>query len=161
MTHKEDPVRLDDGAPLRADIRLLADTLGQVIRRLEGEVCFRGVEDLRRACRARRHGEIDAPDLQALLAQVDALPLELAAKVARAFTLFFLLINTAEQVHRVRLQRLLDRLPASPSNRGHGRRPSPVEDLASARMDRWGLRALGCTARREDTPRRDLHWVRG
>ena len=36
---------------------------------------------------------------------MEALPLETAAQVARAFTLFFLLINTAEQAHRVRRQR--------------------------------------------------------
>ena len=91
--------------PLRADINLLAGTLGRVIRRLEGEDCFEAVEQLRRASRARRRGEPGAPDLEALLAQVEALPLDLAARVARAFTLFFLLINTAEQVHRVRRRR--------------------------------------------------------
>jgi phosphoenolpyruvate carboxylase len=37
-----------------------------------------------------------------LLTRVEAFPLEVAAPVARAFTLFFFLINTAEQVHRVR-----------------------------------------------------------
>ena len=114
MNHLQDPEPQDEDAPLRADIRLLADTLGRVIRRLEGDVCFRGVEDLRLACRARRHGDAGAQDLQDLLARVDALPLELAAKVARAFTLFFLLINTAEQVHRVRRQRQQDRPAGAP-----------------------------------------------
>ena len=37
-----------------------------------------------------------------MLEKVDALPIDLAAPVARAFTLFFFLINTAEQVHRIR-----------------------------------------------------------
>ncbi|HEY7406727.1 MAG TPA: phosphoenolpyruvate carboxylase [Gemmatimonadaceae bacterium] len=88
--------------PLHDDVRLLASTLGAVIRRLEGEDAFQAVEGLRRACRARRREEPSAPALDDLLERVDALPLDRAATVARAFTLFFLLINTAEQVHRVR-----------------------------------------------------------
>ncbi len=88
--------------PLHDDVRLLASTLGAVIRRLEGEAAFQAVEELRRACRARRREHPDAPSLDELLQHVDELPLDRAATVARAFTLFFLLINTAEQVHRVR-----------------------------------------------------------
>ncbi len=63
---------------------------------------FQAVEDLRSACRGRRRGEATAADLDTLLTRVTALPVEVAAPVARAFTLFFFLINTAEQVHRVR-----------------------------------------------------------
>ena len=97
-------VRRED-VPLHEDVRWLAGALGRVIRRLEGELAFQTIETLRRACRARRHGDPDAPSLEELLAQVEALPLELSAITARAFTLFFLLINTAEQVHRVRRTR--------------------------------------------------------
>jgi len=87
---------------LQDDMRYLAGVLGGVVRRLQGEPAFRAVEDLRTACRDRRRGDAAAPKLGEILARVDALPLELAAPVARAFTLFFFLINTAEQVHRVR-----------------------------------------------------------
>ena len=97
-------VRPED-LPLHEDVRWLAASLGKVILRLEGQSAFDSVESLRRACRARRHAEPDAPTLGELLEQVSALPLERAATVARAFTLFFLLINTAEQVHRVRRAR--------------------------------------------------------
>jgi len=97
-------VRPED-VPLHEDVRWLAASLGKVILRLEGQVAFDSVESLRRACRARRHAEPDAPTLATLLEQVSALPIERAAIVARAFTLFFLLINTAEQVHRVRRTR--------------------------------------------------------
>jgi phosphoenolpyruvate carboxylase len=88
--------------PLHEDMRYLASVLGRIIRRLEGEEVFRAVEDLRTACRDRRKAGADAPSLDALLERVDALPLKLSAPVARAFTLFFFLINTAEQVHRMR-----------------------------------------------------------
>ncbi len=98
--------REEQDRPLRDNIRLLASTLGQVIRRLEGESSFEAVEQLRQVCKARREGEEGALELDQILQQVKELPLETAARVARAFTLFFLLINTAEQVHRVRRQRL-------------------------------------------------------
>jgi len=86
-------------------VRWLAASLGKVILRLEGKEAFESVESLRQACRARRYAMPDAPTLDALLDQVSALPIERTAIVARAFTLFFLLINTAEQVHRVRRAR--------------------------------------------------------
>jgi phosphoenolpyruvate carboxylase len=91
--------------PLHDDVRWLAASLGRVIRRLEGDAAFQTIESLRLACRARRHGDAGAPSLDELLAQVEALPIERSAVTARAFTLFFLLINTAEQVHRVRRAR--------------------------------------------------------
>jgi phosphoenolpyruvate carboxylase len=91
--------------PLHDDVRRLGDALGRVLRRLEGERAFEVVESLRVACRGRRREEEGAPTLDELLAQVDALPLKETAVTARAFTLFFLLINTAEQVHRVRRTR--------------------------------------------------------
>src|SRR5476651_2226790 len=97
-------VRRED-VPLHDDVRWLAASLGRVIRRLEGEEAFESIESLRRACRARRRGDPDAPTLDQLLHQVEGLSLDLAAITARAFTLFFLLINTAEQVHRVRRAR--------------------------------------------------------
>jgi phosphoenolpyruvate carboxylase len=97
-------VRRED-VPLHEDVRWLAAALGRVILRLEGQEAFDTIESLRKACRARRHGDPSAPSLDELLHQVDALSLELSAVTARAFTLFFLLINTAEQVHRVRRAR--------------------------------------------------------
>ena len=129
-----------ENRPLHENVRWLASALGRVIRRFEGEEVFRAVEDLRTASRARRLGEHGAPSLNALQERVDAMPLPVAGGVARAFTLFFLLINTAEQVHRTRqfragpagreeppeaasLKALLDDLKA----RGHG-----AGDLARA-----------------------------
>ena len=97
-------VRRED-VPLHDDVRWLAAALGRVIRQQHGEAAFEAVESLRSASRARRHGEPEAPTLDELLQQVSRLPLELCAITARAFTLFFLLINTAEQVHRVRRTR--------------------------------------------------------
>src|SRR5688500_10170630 len=95
-------VRNED-RPLHEDVRLLASRLGQVIRHVEGEATYEAVEALRVACRARRRNEPEATTLER------PLPLETASRVARAFTLFFFLINTAEQVHRVRRRRAYQR----------------------------------------------------
>jgi len=124
-------VRRED-VPLHDDVRWLAASLGRVIRRLEGEAAFETVEALRRACRARRHGDPGAPSLEALIAQVESLSLESCALTARAFTLFFLLINTAEQVHRVRRARAYRTIDNA--------EPQP----ASAQ---WAMRALRVSGR--------------
>src|SRR5205814_8803333 len=50
------PVARPQDGPLRQDVRWLAATLGRVVGRLAGEDTFRAVEELRRACRARRLG---------------------------------------------------------------------------------------------------------
>ncbi|MEO5816711.1 MAG: phosphoenolpyruvate carboxylase [Gemmatimonadaceae bacterium] len=107
--HSAAPPTRPEDLPLHEDVRRLAAALGRVIRRLEGEEAFATVENLRRDARARRRGDPDAPSLETLLAHVEGLPAPLCATAARAFTLFFLLINTAEQVHRVRRSRVYAR----------------------------------------------------
>ncbi|PYP14378.1 MAG: phosphoenolpyruvate carboxylase [Gemmatimonadetes bacterium] len=118
------PVARPQDGPLRQDVRWLAATLGRVVGRLAGEETFRAVEELRRACRARRLGVTGAPDLDALLARTRSLAPETARLTARAFTVFFILINAAEQAHRVRRSR--------------------QDDLTAAQRGsvRWSLRRL-------------------
>ena len=98
-------VRRED-VPLHEDVRWLAAALGRVIRRLEGAGGVRHDRDaaprLPRASPWRPDRSIAR---RAARARSKALSLELSAITARAFTLFFLLINTAEQVHRVRRTR--------------------------------------------------------
>ncbi len=100
-----DPDTRPEDVPLHDDVRLLAAGLGNVIRRLEGDEAYHVVDELRRACKARRRGAAGARNLDALIEETSRLPLDVTAVTARAFTLFFLLINTAEQVHRVRRRR--------------------------------------------------------
>jgi len=108
-----EPATRPEDEPLHEDVRWLAATLGTVIRRLEGEDVFRAVEDLRQACRDRRRGDPGALSFPALLEHAAALPISLGAPVARAFTLFFLLINTAEQVQRMRRRRAYEGTPGA------------------------------------------------
>jgi phosphoenolpyruvate carboxylase len=134
-------VRPED-RPLYEDMRYLGTVLGNVVRRLQGEATFRAVEDLRVQSRDRRRGEPGAPTLETMLTRVDALPLELAAPVARAFTLFFFLLNTAEQVHRVRRRRTYEHEQGATPQPGsfrwvfdklaaEGKTPAEVRELVS------------------------------
>lgn len=126
--------------PLHDDVRWLAAALGDAIRRLEGDRAFAAVEGLRQACRARRRGDAEAEELPGLLARVDALPDAHAAVAARAFTLFFLLVNTAEQVHRIRRDRAHRHDPEAAPRPGSPRwtlgrlkaRGVPASEVASA-----------------------------
>ncbi|MBC7788430.1 MAG: phosphoenolpyruvate carboxylase [Anaerolineae bacterium] len=134
LTLLPDPTTRPEDVALHDDVRWLAAALGRVVRRLEGDEAFEIVEELRRASRARRRADSDASSLDALLERVSALPLELSAIAARAFTLFFLLINTAEQVHRVRRRR------------DYLRDDSAEPQAASARWTMRHLRELGRSA---------------
>jgi phosphoenolpyruvate carboxylase len=68
------------------------------------------------------------------LRQIDGLTVEQCAVAARAFTLFFLLINTAEQTHRVRRRNAYSGTTST--------EPQP----ASARWTMKQLRAVGASA---------------
>src|SRR3979411_2323046 len=132
-------VRRED-VPLHEAARWRGAWLGRVIRRLGGQEAFDTIEGLRRACRARRHGDPTAASLDELLEQVQGLSLELSAVTALAFPLFFLLINPAEQVHRVRRARAY-------RTRDHAE-PQP----ASARWTMQALRREGHDASDVERP---------
>jgi phosphoenolpyruvate carboxylase len=107
----------DEFAPLHDDVRRLGALLGEVVAESGGPDLYDDVEALRRATRDVRRGQTDA-DPQQL---VDALDLDHAEQVARAFTVLFHLVNLAEERHRVRVLRERDRtdeLPARDSLAG-------------------------------------------
>ncbi|HEX7002909.1 MAG TPA: phosphoenolpyruvate carboxylase [Trueperaceae bacterium] len=92
-------------ARLRADVDFLASTLGNVIRELEGPELFELVERVRLLTK-RLRGD-PRPELQRELKELlEGLSLERADRVLRAFTVYFQLINLAEEIHRVRVNRL-------------------------------------------------------
>jgi phosphoenolpyruvate carboxylase len=118
-------------APMRRDVRLLGDILGEVIRDSDGQGLLDDVERLRRAAIAARSldqagaGKTGAdetslneaaagqagPDERAdddIAAMVAAWPLDRADAVARAFTVYFHLANLAEEHHRIRTLRERD-----------------------------------------------------
>ncbi len=89
---------------LRHDVDLLGRILGQVLTEEEGPALFALVESVRRACkRIRQTG--DEGERQQLLRRLERLSSPEREPLLRAFTLYFTLVNTAEQVHRVRRAR--------------------------------------------------------
>jgi phosphoenolpyruvate carboxylase len=92
-----------DMAPLRSEVRELGAALGRVITRIEGRGTFDTVELLRRLAKARRAGEAGAErELARAVAQLDP---EAAFNQAMAFTLYFELVNLAEENFRITLLR--------------------------------------------------------
>ena len=94
---------LDELSSLRAEVRSLGSALGRVITRLEGRETFDTVEALRRLAKARRAG--DAAAAAQLGAAVAALTPEAAINQAMAFTLYFELVNLAEENFRIMILR--------------------------------------------------------
>jgi phosphoenolpyruvate carboxylase len=113
------PVRPQD-RPLQEDVHRLGAVLGGVIDALSGAGAFEDVEDLRALTRRRRgmDGPPDPTADAAIAAWTDALGLDRAELVVRAFALYFQLANTAEQTHRVRRRRAYARAEDAPPQRG-------------------------------------------
>ncbi|GAC1616951.1 MAG: phosphoenolpyruvate carboxylase [Candidatus Dormibacteraceae bacterium] len=97
--------------PLRADVRRLSSTLGQVLVENGGADLLADVERLRESTiELRRSRGTDASGrLTKLVEWVASLDLERAGSVARAFTVYFQLVNLAEERHRVRILRARSR----------------------------------------------------
>ena len=108
MTESAIQDRREVDAPLARDVRLLGDLLGQTIAAVEGERVYNAVEALRGLARRRRGvGGAAEPQLGEQMATLVAgWPLDLAANVGRAFLAYFLLVNMAEETHRVRRRRM-------------------------------------------------------
>jgi phosphoenolpyruvate carboxylase len=95
-------------APLHRDIRLLGNLLGQVVVSQCGQEVFDWVERIRAAAKEFRQspGRESAEAFSALIA---AVPEQQRRYVIRAFSLYFELVNIAEQNHRIRRRREYER----------------------------------------------------
>ncbi|NLG07679.1 MAG: phosphoenolpyruvate carboxylase [Deinococcales bacterium] len=91
---------------LSADVDFLATALGDVLRELEGEPFFELVERVRRLTKRLREVPGDAAAERELSGLLRAASTEDAERLVRAFTVYFQLVNLAEEVHRVRVNRL-------------------------------------------------------
>src|SRR3954447_10166870 len=88
---------------LRDDVRLLGELVGEVLREQGGPELLAAVEHLRLASIALRSGP--APDDAELLQWAEAQSTVRLLQLVRAFSVYFHLINLAEQHHRVRTLR--------------------------------------------------------
>jgi len=133
-------------APLRADIRRLGDLLGETLRRFGGERLFEIEEDVRALCKrlrgaqasghtsgrtsVRTTGEVAAGAERELKRLLRRLSLDETIGVIRAFSVYFQLVNIAEQYHRIRRKRFYElRTPDQPQ------RGSLAETLRKLRGD--------------------------
>ena len=105
----------DPHLPLRDDVRLLGELLGQVLREQEGDDLFQRVERVRALAKSARSG---AGEFERLADDLASMPVEAALPVARAFAHFLNLANIAEQHHRIRRRRAYQRDPAASPQRG-------------------------------------------
>jgi phosphoenolpyruvate carboxylase len=119
-----DSDRLRMPEPMRRDVRLLGNLLGEVLREAGGQELLDDVEELRHAViEARQHAQPAGPagpagpepesgdPLAGIAALVASWPLERAEDVARAFTVYFHLANLAEEHQRIRALRERDAGP--------------------------------------------------
>ena len=93
----------DPHEPLRDDVRLLGEILGETLQHRGGPDLFETVERVRALSKSGQSG--NEQDRETLADLLRAMPVEAAVPVARAFAHFLTLANIAEQHHRVRRRR--------------------------------------------------------
>lgn len=109
-------------SPLRRDVHMLGELLGKVLIQQEGRPFFDAEERIRRLSIAARRGG-SARQWAQLRRLTERLPVPAAEKIVRAFSVFFQLVNLAEDGHRVRRKRHYESLPGFHPQRGS------IEDL--------------------------------
>jgi phosphoenolpyruvate carboxylase len=117
----------DPHRPLREDVRLLGELLGETLRTRGGDELFETVERVRALAKSGRAGDDGFSELAAELAR---LPVTAAVPVARAFSHFLALANIAEQHHRIRRRREYQRNPSA------GPQPASCEEAFARLVER-------------------------
>ncbi|MFT3900046.1 MAG: phosphoenolpyruvate carboxylase [Gordonia sp. (in: high G+C Gram-positive bacteria)] len=127
--------------PLREDIRLLGGMLGDIIREHSGSSTFNLVEGSRQAAFDIRESEMDR---DRLAERYDGQPADELLPVARAFSLFGLLANLAEDLHRERRREIHLRAGDRPQNSSLA---ATYAKLADAKLTdaRVGAELADCT----------------
>ena len=122
--------------PLRRDVGLLGRLLGRVLEEAGGPGLLADVEALRRATITLRAAGDDAetqPDRQRVVDLVGGFELARAESVARAFTVYFQLVNLAEERQRVRTLRERSR-GAGPVSESFA---AAVEEVRASEGEEW------------------------
>lgn len=94
----------DSGESLREDIRLLGGLLGEIIQEQQGPVVFEAIENVRKLSVQYRRFD-DANARNALEAQLSALSKDETVTLIRAFSIFSMLSNIAEDCQLIRRAR--------------------------------------------------------
>ena len=102
--------------PLRRDINFLGRILGQVLIEQEGLRLYQAEEDIRLMCKRLRFSYDPNQDRE-LWDRIEKLNPRELERVTRAFSVYFQLVNIAEQYHRVRRKREHEASIDNPSQR--------------------------------------------
>jgi phosphoenolpyruvate carboxylase len=94
----------DSSLPLRRDVKMLGNILGDILVYHGGVELFEKVEKIRAMCKTMRN-ENDLETYPALKTEIATLSAPMRKNIIRAFSVYFHLINAAEQNHRIRRRR--------------------------------------------------------
>ncbi|TGB03859.1 phosphoenolpyruvate carboxylase [Halobacillus salinus] len=94
----------DHTTPLRRDIRVLGEMLGNILIHHGGEELLNKVESIRTLTKQLRN-QPDASTYNQLKEEINNLKPPMRSQVIRAFSIYFHLVNIAEQNHRIRRRR--------------------------------------------------------
>jgi phosphoenolpyruvate carboxylase len=145
-------------APLRREVRLLSTVLGRVLEEAGGPELLSDVERLRRATIAFR-GVPSDERRAAVVDLVEGFALGRAEQVARAFTVYFQLVNLAEEHQRIRALRDRARrgegVPHSLAETVREVRERAGDETLSALLDRLEITAV-LTAHPTEARRRSV-----
>jgi phosphoenolpyruvate carboxylase len=94
----------DSSLPLRRDVKMLGNILGEILVYHGGQELLDKVEKIREMCKNLRNNE-DLITYEALKLEISNLSPSIRKQVIRAFSVYFHLINAAEQNHRIRRRR--------------------------------------------------------
>ncbi|MCC7451175.1 MAG: phosphoenolpyruvate carboxylase, partial [Anaerolineae bacterium] len=107
MVRATNEISTDASSALSADIKLLGNLLGEIIREQHGDAALQLVEQIRASAKARRRdgrGE-DRQATTALMTAIENLDLTSKQILIKAFSNYFQLINIAEDQQRIRVLR--------------------------------------------------------
>ncbi|MFP5111025.1 phosphoenolpyruvate carboxylase [Bacillaceae bacterium C204] len=90
--------------PLRRDVKLLGNILGEILINHGGSELLDKVEKIRLMCKTLRE-HFDQSIYDALKEEISSLDAPMRKQVIRAFSMYFHLINAAELNHRIRRRR--------------------------------------------------------
>lgn len=94
----------DSGLPLRRDVKMLGNILGEILQYNGGQELFETVEKFRLKFKLLRES-FESEIYEELKQEITGLDPKLRKQVIRAFAVYFHLINIAEQNHRIRRRR--------------------------------------------------------
>ena len=141
-------------AALRDDVHALGELIGETLRDQGGDEFFELVEGDRQAAILRREDATAAAGAgqqpSELQVRTEGRSPSSATDLTRAFSLWFMAVNTAEKAHRVRRRR------EYLSNSGSAQPGGIADCIARLRRDGVSLRA-GAAADRRDEHRAGIH----